>query len=371
MPRTTATSKDATSVKGKPVLLYTFPSSSSFIQRDLDALSEHFDVRTHALLRGPRWLLPIRLISQFIWAVANRMWAHDVICHFSGYHAILPSLLAKRSFIILAGSDCAAVPAIGYGDHTRRMKGWASRYAAQHATRLLPVHASLISRTARYSTTVPEKQGIAAFAHGLKTPFTVVPYGFDPETWLPIAGVQRDTALFVCVCGPAAPGNRVHHIKGIDLILGLAEQLPNARFQLIGLADVHAYADAPPNLQTVGRVGGAELRVILSKASFYIQPSLSEGMPNALCEAMLCGCIPVVSDVASMPDIVGAVGTVLLHEDAALAAEACKQLLALSAGERETIALQCRERIASRYAMSMRVKGLLDTLQPDLSQAER
>ncbi|MEO8068058.1 MAG: glycosyltransferase family 4 protein [Flavobacteriales bacterium] len=371
MPGTADTSEDAKRVSGKPVLLYTFPSSSSFIQRDLDALNAHFDVRAHELLKGPRWLLPIRLLAQLIWALANRMWERDVICHFSGYHAVLPTLLAKRSFVILAGSDCASIPAIGYGDHTRRMKGWASRYAAEHATRLLPVHASLIARNARYSTTVPEKQGIAAFSPGLKTPFTVVPYGFDGETWYPAVGAQRDPALFVCVCGPAAPGNRVHHVKGIDLIVRLAGLLPNARFLLVGLADVHAYTGAPPNLQTVGRVSGNELRAILSEASFYIQPSLSEGMPNALCEAMLCGCVPVVSDVASMPDIVGACGAVLLHEDAALAAKACEKLLALSTGEREAISLQCRERIATTYAMATRVKGLLDALQRDMSAAPR
>src|SRR4029077_9236815 len=119
------------------------------------------------------------------WLVRNRVWERQVICHFSGFHALLPTLLAKRSFIILAGSDCARIPGIGYGDHARVLKGWVTRAAAHLATRLLPVHRSLILRRSTYDPIVPTAQGLLAFTPRLNTPWTEVPYGFDASYWTP------------------------------------------------------------------------------------------------------------------------------------------------------------------------------------------
>ena len=42
---------------------------------------------------------------------------------------------------------------------------------------------------------------------------------------------------------------------------------------------------------------------------------MSEGFPNALCEAMLSGCIPIVSNVGAMPKIVKETGYLLLKKD--------------------------------------------------------
>jgi len=40
-----------------------------------------------------------------------------------------------------------------------------------------------------------------------------------------------------------------------------------------------------------------------------------EGFPSAPCEAMLCGCVPIVSNVAALPEIAGKTGYVLSRKD--------------------------------------------------------
>lgn len=42
---------------------------------------------------------------------------------------------------------------------------------------------------------------------------------------------------------------------------------------------------------------------------------MSEGLPNTLCEAMLCGCIPVGSEVNGIPLAIGETGFVIKKKD--------------------------------------------------------
>ena len=348
--------------RGRPTLLYCFPKRSTFIDRDISLLGQRYRVVQHELVTGPSWQLPFRLLHQFAWLIRHKAWRHSTICHFSGYHAVLPTLLSHRCFIILAGSDCASIPAIGYGNNARRMLGWATRFSARRATHLLPVHASLMKRTTDYADIVPREQGILAFARGMNTPWSEVPYGFDDQFWCTDTSTFRAADLFVCVAGPATPHNRVHQLKGVDLLLQIAERTPGARFQVVGLADPDAYKGAPANVRFTGRVSPEQLRDIYRSASFYVQLSLSEGMPNALCEAMLCGSIPLVSNVASMPSIVEGCGLVLTEREPLLGAALCGQLLALSAEERSIRSANARSRIVTDFHQERRVNTLFALL---------
>ncbi len=344
-------------------VLYCFPKRSTFIDRDVLGLSAEFDVRTHELAASPAWHLPFRLLHQLLWLIRNRAWAHDCICHFSGYHALLPALLCRRTFIILAGSDCASIPSIGYGAHARHMLGWATRSAVKWATRALPVHESLMKRSQTYSNAVPPEQGMLAFAPGLRTPWTTIPYGFDADFWTPGELSDRDPMAFICVPGPTAPMNRLHRLKGVDLVLEVAAKLPSARFIIVGLTDPTTYGSAHANVEFLGRTTALELLQLYRSASFHLQLSLSEGMPNALCEAMLCGCIPLVSDVASMPGIVEGCGSVLKRDDADLAVQACSALLALDAVQRAGRSRGARDRVRERYSSANRLAALTALLR--------
>ncbi len=345
-----------------PRILYCFPRSSTFIQRDIDGLRGRYDVHAHALNARPAWKLPFRLIHQLFWLLRNKAWSCDCICHFSGYHALLPTLICRRTFIILAGSDCASIPAIRYGNHSRKLMGWATRKAAARATRLLPVHASLMHRTQTFSGMVPAEQGILAFGPWIKTPWTEIPYGFDAEFWAPGTGNDRDPGSFICVPGAASPANRLHVLKGVKLVLDIAERMPSANFAIVGVADLDAYADAPQNVTFHHHINALALRELYRKASFHLQLSLSEGMPNALCEAMLCGCIPLVSRISSMPEIVEGIGFVLDHDDPEMGAALGQELLALSASERDRRSRSARSKVAQDYPMQRRLDALTSLL---------
>jgi glycosyltransferase involved in cell wall biosynthesis len=64
-----------------------------------------------------------------------------------------------------------------------------------------------------------------------------------------------------------------------------------------------------------GKIEYHKLVELYNRHEFYLQLSVAEGFPNTLCEAMLCGCIPIGSNVFSIPKIIGDTGFVLKHRN--------------------------------------------------------
>jgi glycosyltransferase involved in cell wall biosynthesis len=82
---------------------------------------------------------------------------------------------------------------------------------------------------------------------------------------------------------------------------------------------------------------------------------MAEGFPNALCEAMLCGCIPVGSNVFSIPEIISDTGYILKHRNTS----ELKQLLISVVNSTEQKSPQaCRKRIAENFPLESRKQKL-------------
>ncbi len=99
-------------------------------------------------------------------------------------------------------------------------------------------------------------------------------------------------------------------LKGIDLIFEVAPLLPECKFYIVGGSSIN-HKVVPRNIILLDPIPNTELADFISSKQFYLQLSMSEGFPNALCEAMLCECIPIVSSVGAMPFIVGDNGYIL------------------------------------------------------------
>ena len=90
-----------------------------------------------------------------------------------------------------------------------------------------------------------------------------------------------------------------------------------------------------------------------------MQLSLREGFTNEVCEAMLSGCVPVVSDVNALPDIAGSGGFVLRK----YGAEELEVLInrALSA-DVEALSAQAVQHISKDYSAQQRQTKLFELL---------
>jgi glycosyltransferase involved in cell wall biosynthesis len=143
----------------------------------------------------------------------------------------------------------------------------------------------------------------------------------------------------------------------VDLILEAAPYFPSAIFTIIGCPDHYKLPVRSGNIRTYSYVSNAELKDIYNKHEFYLQVSMSEGFPNAICEAMTCGCIPIGSNVGGIPDIVGDSGFILKKRDP----EKFRQLLsAAMASNKKELSSKARNRIMHNYPKDLRKGQLLE-----------
>jgi glycosyltransferase involved in cell wall biosynthesis len=106
-----------------------------------------------------------------------------------------------------------------------------------------------------------------------------------------------------------------------------------------------------------------ELPSFIANKRFYLQLSMSEGFPNALCEAMLSGCIPIVSNVGAMPFIVGETGYVLNKKDPDLLVQHINHALESNLPE---LSLKARNRISDAFPLRNRADQLIKSIKQHL-----
>ena len=135
----------------------------------------------------------------------------------------------------------------------------------------------------------------------------LIPNGVDCEFWTP---ATRTTAHFSIV----AIG-RLHRVKGFDVLLeAYAELLGEGRkvtLRIVGEGPDRERLEAQASrlgiaghVEFTGAKNPSEVRRLLRDAVVFAMPSMSEGMPLALLEAMACGRPVVATQVGGIPEIV-------------------------------------------------------------------
>jgi len=343
----------------KPRIAYIYPRSATFVKKDIRLLSESFHVvEFDGKVMGAASLLSL-FFRQFFFLIFHPR-CKVYVCMFAGYHALLPGIIArlfgKKMLIISGGADAVSFPLLGYGNFRKNPLAWASAKSFRLSHHVAPVSEALIMQDSPFQREYG-KQGYKHFVKNLKTPSTVIPNGYDANYWKS-TGEERDKQLFLTVATHVETEAR-RKIKGLDLFIESARKLPQLRFMIVGCSRAHLGA-IPANITVIEGVDSSELVKIYSKASYYVQLSSSEGFPNALCEAMLCGCVPIVSSVGAMPEIVGLSGYILEEKNIDRAANLMQQAITNSESNRSTAA---RERVAKNYTEEKRKSALTALIQ--------
>lgn len=297
---------------------------STFMARDWALISKTWPLST--LFRWRGWRDFPRLGHE---AARSQL----VFSWFGAAHALAAAVATcgRTPHVVVAGGwDVARLPDIDYGAHTSWWRHELSRFLFGQATRVLAVSEFTRAEAVRHAGVSPER-------------LITVHHGFDPDAWPETTGARPLDV--VTVSGTHAL------VKGIDLLIDTALRMPDVSFEVVGPTpgrELQAHMQSlPANLKFVGSLSGEAYRAKLQSARVLFQPSRQESFGCALAEAMLCGCIPVVSKRGALPEVLGDTGR---QVDFMLPQEFERALRwALSADSTERT--RVRERIVSRFHM--------------------
>ena len=362
---------DASSQGERPRLLFVYLTPASFVRDDHALLAEDYDIRTFHFdadeARTPLGLLRLAA-RQLRWLLRELPEADLVYGWFADYHMALPVLAARLAgvpvAVVLGGMDCNWLPELGYGVWESRWRAPLVRRIVRAADLLPTVSASLLASVERYSQwPAARRHGIEERVPALTTPRPVIPLGFRPGDW-PMGPAERapvvTTVAFI-------DSRRTFRIKGIDVFLETARHVPEATFQVVGVdpgfaETVRRTDEVPDNVALRPPRPRDELPAVYQKTSVYAQLSRVEAFGMVVGEAMLSGCVPVVSAVGNLPALVGEAGHVVERPEPARVADVIRT--ALQADESARTA--ARSRITEHFTLAQRktrLRSALDDLR--------
>lgn len=348
----------------KEKIIYVYPSKSTFILRDIKLLNENYHVLESFFNIKSKKKVPLEFFKQFVFLIKNLKKSKGVICHFAGYSSFLPSLICKiykiPCLIIVAGTDASKFPDFSYGNFTKKVFGYFTGTSLQYASHILPVHESLYYQKYSYYDGGKPAQGYSYFYPKAKNvPFTPVYYSYDASIFTIKSLKPRIKNSFVTIGNLA--DKYCFKRKGYDLILELAEIRKDCEFIIVGSQE-NTDLKVPSNVQVLPFKNQQEIIEILNEYEFYFQLSIMEGFPNALAEAMLCGCIPIGSNVSGIPYIIKDNGFILQHCNVKELSQIIDSAINLTPFEKEKLSLSSRQRVEQEFTIERRKNKIIEIL---------
>lgn len=322
---------DADNKKKKEIsILFVYNHDRSWVNDDIDILKKNFDLTTY-FYKKDKGINDIKKLVK----------ENDVIyIWFASYHGLKSVKLAKKYdkkvITVAGGYDTANVK--GYGLPTRLYTKWIPKYILGRSDCILTFSHS-------------SKRDIEKVVKGKDI---MVSYGIDTKKFYPKGKKQR--SILTVANLDQVSWNR----KGIPMMMEIAKRKTDIYFTVAGRYDISLKKEidnSPDNMLFTGYVSEKKLLEQYQKAKIYIQLSSHEGLCSALGEAMLCGCIPVVTDCGSLPEVVGNTGIIVRYGNIDDYVRGIEQAMDMENNEKP------REKIEKNYSLKQREKTLVSLIK--------
>ncbi|MEO8513193.1 MAG: glycosyltransferase family 4 protein [Ignavibacteria bacterium] len=348
-------------------------TNSKFILNDLDILNEHYLTTLKNVKISNNLFIFAILLKEFFYLLFN-IWKYRIVyIWFADYHSFFPILFCRllgiKSVISAGGYESTYIPEINTGVYVgrtlpQRIRMFCVKFSLNNCSVILTVDETLIENVNDYIySDIPGKKplqdGIKHFIPSLKSKIKPLYLGFDPGIFRRNENIKKEYSV---VTAGLIVNDNEYRRKGIDLLIEAAKIMPDVRFIFIGLNDEYIDYFQKLNLKNAvlnKKVEYDELISEYSKAKVFAQISMFEGMPSAICEAMLCECIPVGSNVNGIPKVIGNCGYIVKNRNV----NEIVQKLYEALNSPEELGIEARKHIISNFSLEKRKDLLLKTLE--------
>jgi len=309
------------------------PFHTTFIELDLKIFQDFSTVK-------PVVTSGFKAIFIILWNVFK---CEVIFCWFGSVYSAVAvfyaKILRKPTIIVLAGVDAEALPEINYGIWLSPWKSKLLTFALRNTNKVLVVAPSM-------------KEKIMNFAKYDGNNIEYLPFGFDTSFWKP-GEMKEKMVLSVGGCDSETRFLK----KGFDFLIKAAFKLPDTPFVIIGVDEPlieKLGVKVPHNVQLIPTIAQHDLLSYYQKSAVYCQSSRSEGLPNTLCEAMACACIPVGTNVDGIPTAIGDTGFIVEFGDLEKLVDTLKKALSTD----YSYGLKARQRIIDEFPIQRRIEAL-------------
>ena len=301
----------------KTTITYVYSIKRSFVDTDLKILNK-LGARVLEIHSPPHKGVGffINRLRELLLSLQFLLKSKLLICWFNDYHSFFPLLIArifmKKSIIIAGGYDAVIDKKSKHGlFYKKGLRSFIAKLNYRLAKEIWVVHEALEKgcQQAYYDN------GIISGIRNLitKNPLNIkeVSTVYDSQFWKNTKRKKNNSVVTVAFFN----SERVIEIKGLDLFNEVAKRLPDYNFTIIGESGIKIaeHLDLSNNITVLGIKTKEQLREIYSTHKYYFQGSRVEGLPNSLCEAMLCECIPIGSVYFGIPYAIGNTGLTFSH----------------------------------------------------------
>jgi len=318
----------------------------SFIKQDLDILRENYEVTVFKKPEDVR-----RLFSLFMTIRKSDV----VFAWFLGpafFSTLFAKILRRKVIVVPGGYDVIYDSDIDYGALRDRNSMLSIKYILDNSDYILPVSKDIEERVRR----ITKNPKIKMIYHGL-----------DANKFT-LGNKKRDLVITVGYLSQWLRKGQLEFIRSIPFVL---KKKPSVKFKVIGRKQwlekkTQGFTRLEEEVRKLGIQNTVEflgwvddLVPILQETKVYVQPSRHEGFGCSVAEAMLCGCIPVVTSMGALPEVVGPTGVYVSLDPKQIALGVISALEETSEQKR----LLVREYIKNNFSLDKRKRSLLEVLE--------